>query len=875
MAETPYPIPRGKRVSDILNGNGGKVYGPFPFKIFDINDVEMLVKHQDELSFKPVVATIQKVANLRFDFFTVQLASNLPNTSVYQVRGVRVAARSAGVRKGTRLDPDALEEELSKISIETQEARRDILFLDPAIQDGDTLMKQGDALTAGPNVVAAADRAEEARDIAEAYASDAVSQGNVPIYGTVNGLPALEIPAGIKAIRTNGHSSSGDGGGWPLAREVANAGPLQAWQRLSNGGTRRWELVSDRLTPDQFGAAGDGTLIDRDAVVAAKARAAAKGGKLSLVGGKTYELGSTATNLGGVVLSPEPDASISGFLLPYDDLTVSSEMRAEINDGISSPWTMVLTPVHQKPLLEKSLWLSSVTADRSVLQAVNCLNNLTHHELLFPGSDTISVNSAGVVADASGIALPARAAGGFRVSLARIRPAEEITAFFDNPVSAGNYGRVGFFRTTNGFIVGWLDNFGTLNIGWKAVGEATGSVSGITWVGRTTVPIYTGRACYMTVRLYDWQTIGILISDKEVWRGKFGKNLPLSLGSVVRAGFGVTSSADYVSIGHWSRRSNLSVVAGLPPVGILVFGDSLSEDWHGAYPRQLREALYGTGGVRADIIANYAAGGHTSAQQLAKLVAEGVPDGVHVAVATLGGNDQQGGVTVATLRSTWDLIKAELDAKSVNLVFILSHLPYTRVEAPGHGGDFTNYLNSHLYRTAMMRWAADNGVAVVQANQYIPPQATEYLGSDDEVMRDNVHWSPMSNRLIAEATARVIAGILAPKYSMELGGIGLTSGAYMNAWIEGTSPVRLSISGDRWVRLAGIITKSSGVVDQSVLQLPGEYAPATDILVPVASLSSGKIVRAGVTAAGQVFVNGTQAGDTAIWLDGITWCMKP
>jgi hypothetical protein len=55
--------------------------------------------------------------------------------------------------------------------------------------------------------------AEVARDIASGHASDAVSQGNVPIYATVMGMPALEIPVGINAIRVNDYYVAGDGGG--------------------------------------------------------------------------------------------------------------------------------------------------------------------------------------------------------------------------------------------------------------------------------------------------------------------------------------------------------------------------------------------------------------------------------------------------------------------------------------------------------------------------------------------------------------------------------------------------------------------------------------------------------------------------------------
>lgn len=75
---------------------------------------------------------------------------------------------------------------------------------------------------------AAQHAAEAARDIAAGYASDAVSQGNVPIYATINGMPALSIPAGINAIRVNGLAAAGDGGGGLFTRQAdaPSAGPM-------------------------------------------------------------------------------------------------------------------------------------------------------------------------------------------------------------------------------------------------------------------------------------------------------------------------------------------------------------------------------------------------------------------------------------------------------------------------------------------------------------------------------------------------------------------------------------------------------------------------------------------------------------------------
>lgn len=128
------------------------------------------------------------------------------------------------------------------------------------------LFPTADAFNAALDAQAAADRSEAARDIAEGYASDAVSQGNVPIYGTVLGVAALNIPAGINAFRLNGYAAAGDLGGWFMAAEIANTGTLMPWQVQTNGGARRWEFRADEASALSFGVKGDGSADDRDAI---------------------------------------------------------------------------------------------------------------------------------------------------------------------------------------------------------------------------------------------------------------------------------------------------------------------------------------------------------------------------------------------------------------------------------------------------------------------------------------------------------------------------------------------------------------------------------------------------------------------------------
>lgn len=102
-----------------------------------------------------------------------------------------------------------------------------------------------------------ADRAEAARDVAAGYVSDIVSQGNVPIYATVAGMAALEVPAGISAIRLNGFGATGDMGEGALYTDVDNGTPPV----FESGGdtARSWYLAKGQNDVRMLGA---GTMED-------------------------------------------------------------------------------------------------------------------------------------------------------------------------------------------------------------------------------------------------------------------------------------------------------------------------------------------------------------------------------------------------------------------------------------------------------------------------------------------------------------------------------------------------------------------------------------------------------------------------------------
>ncbi len=100
--------------------------------------------------------------------------------------------------------------------------------------------------------VVAESGAKTARDIAAGYASDAVSQGNVPIYATVVGMSALTVPAGINTIRVNGNSVAGDGRGGLFidanngSTETFPTADGRTWYRIEDVGPRRIKTGMDR-----------------------------------------------------------------------------------------------------------------------------------------------------------------------------------------------------------------------------------------------------------------------------------------------------------------------------------------------------------------------------------------------------------------------------------------------------------------------------------------------------------------------------------------------------------------------------------------------------------------------------------------------------
>lgn len=123
----PYPLPRGIRSTGELAFDGvNSAFGPFDFKIFDVEDLGIYIKHADELQYTKVSGlTVSKTDGFDYDTFSIDFGSVHPSTSKFVVRGERTPERSVAVTKGGTINSGSLEKELSKNSIVDQEFIRD------------------------------------------------------------------------------------------------------------------------------------------------------------------------------------------------------------------------------------------------------------------------------------------------------------------------------------------------------------------------------------------------------------------------------------------------------------------------------------------------------------------------------------------------------------------------------------------------------------------------------------------------------------------------------------------------------------------------------------------------------------------------------
>lgn len=793
---------------------------------------------------------------------------------VILVIGEAILDRLSSIVRDGRFSSALIDNELDRVKIIEQELRRDVsrsmkvdyggdpLTIAPDLTDGDVLMKEGDRLVKGPNIVEEADRATEAADLAAGYASDAVSQGNVPIYGTVQGLHALTIPAGITAIRLNGYAATDDNGGW-FAVEVVNTGTLLPWHRQSNAATRRWLLVTEKPVPEMFGSG-------RPALASARDYAISMGLPLRLYG-KNYDAGTAlpAFDFQNVTIDPDPGASVTGAIAIYasGDPVVTRSLAINYSDTAGTTYTHSFTPSHKKPWAEKSLWLSDGDIDRTTYSAVDAINML-HRKVAWPAGDTWTVGAP--TGDASQINWPVAAAAEWRVSFTPVRGGDEINAVF----GAGAYQRGAFIRTSLGYIafhVNSADGAGQYSV--KNVGQAV-SQTGVDWLARATHASMRSSNALWTIRIIDHKTFSVLLNGMEV----IGKQ-NIGDGIIYDAGFGSYGDAAAVVKIEQITRCRRWATTTPQPSRFLVIGDSISAPVQGDWPTMFRELMDGTNGLRVIDVINQAVAGQNSADALARLNLLGTQNS-NYALVFISTNDIQGGSSAETTLGNLGFADGDsgllsiLRANFCEPVVAIPPLWYPKALS-GFGGDTLNYEKGARTRAAIMRLCALRGIKVVDLQHVVGPILASFLTSPtmDRFVRDNIHGTPAMNRVIAWGFARAVSDIIFRKMTPEIKE-RLLPNLYQNGWTGTTGAASFIVSEDEYVTLSGSFqagTKTDGTV---IYILPENLRPASNkvFYVPTDSAATTN-VRIDVQADGNVVIRSAGAATTFV-LNGIRWKLR-
>ncbi|GGX30576.1 hypothetical protein GCM10007242_41580 [Pigmentiphaga litoralis] len=226
---------------------------------------------------------------------------------------------------------------------------------------------------------------------------------------------------------------------------------------------------------------------------------------------------------------------------------------------------------------------------------------------------------------------------------------------------------------------------------------------------------------------------------------------------------GQTAGVRYENL--WIEEGGAQNSTGL--LGLFYIGDSRQQDPGAPCPgRWAAKYLDGSMGMRVSQYRNQAVGGQASANQLAILLANGVPAGTTDTVIGVGTNDQQGALGAAALYANVKQMIGICKAAGSRVVLDLYPLWYTQAQAGARGQASTRYAEGNPYRATIMRLAAEERVVVVDGlTEYgliianmVNPALAPNLTWMDPVVADNIHGNPTLFRLQGWAHAKAILG---------------------------------------------------------------------------------------------------------------------
>jgi len=544
-----------------------------------------------------------------------------------------------------------------------------------------------------------------------------------------------------------------------------------------------------------------------------------------------------------------------------------------------------------RPLVGKGGALNGGDVDTSILKSLNCTTDLQSRFVAWPGGDTFTDESPSASASDS-VTWTNPSTGNFHMSFARVQPGDELS-FYPTGVSGASISITAMVRGAGGyggFFTGPLDTGAGSTLFSKQVSVAATSSSVTNYPGQGTHASYAGARSLWTLRIVSWTSWVLLFNGVQVAQGT------IPSGWIEEAGFGlyVNSGTGAVTFQDWVIRRNVADPGVSVPLSITCFGDSITASRYECWPNYMREELEGLLGMRVPVLTNNAVSGATAAQQYTTMQATGLGGGSIIPML-IGTNDIQALTAKATFVATLTSILSYCNSHGGTLVLGVPPLYYTQTQVGnGSGQATTNYEQGAYIRSAVIKFCADNNIRCVDLTQVLGPILANYRNSglspywgadvaNDPMVFDNIHPSPVMERLIARAFAKVVAGLI------QTAGLRVKPGSLYqapsnfsdlvlkNSWVFTTERGRWMCDDAGNMECAGIIDKGTGSLTNGtiIMRLPRNLIPrdrkrvqcSTDVVTAPCYLDVS-------ATTGDVSIQGVNASATKIYLDGLAFNVK-
>ena len=319
-----------------------------------------------------------------------------------------------------------------------------------------------------------------------------------------------------------------------------------------------------------------------------------------------------------------------------------------------------------------------------------------------------------------------------------------------------------------------------------------------------------------------------------------------------------------------NMRTTKDKLYGLQEFNLVTYGDSITATYINDWPRLTIDILKANG-CNANLLANYAVAGENSAQQLARLQANGVGDG-NLFIIAVGTNDIQGQLgAVNTLVANISAMVNIITAAGRKTIIAIPPMYISKALGGATGTDTANYQYGADYRTSIINYCLNNNIP------FFEPQTTQSDISDvgNFWHRDNIHPSSLGVSTYAWLAASSILKYINSISEFAPTKLPLTFLNGAVAWTGLAPKSALSKDGTE-VILSGLINMSSVNITDGINigSIPYKHMPAADRYIK--ATGSNAAINAGhlrISAGGTMTLFGVTQSATSSWisLDGLRY----